>query len=355
MKNIKLFESFLLEYLNTDDIYKKYYTNIHFDDYQDIIESDPTFKPLKKQKGIYTNWLLDLYRADNLPLEDLYKATEYLTIYQKFKHLIKADFKTLKSLSDLYVLVEPFEEKEEAVFSNDEERKLSGQFKEVFKNSKFRIIIPLTLEASKYFGKGTQWCTVNTDQFKYYTENQTEDITQNNLYILLNTDPSERLQFHFEENQFMDVRDEKIDLSKFFEENKDVYKFFDKHFPVLRCVNPYLFYKKGSRLYDKEKEAIIFVDGILSNLRRVKKLSYPNMEFFIDKNNIVYMEKVSTGHHIWCGFPNFWNVVEEKYNMGYHEIKGLMKYCIEKNFGITDLTPAGKNMMLYHLDKYEEV
>ena len=49
------------------------------------------------------------------------------------------------------------------------------------------------------------------------------------LYILISKDnPSEKYQFHFETSQFMDVKDQDIDLGEFMEDNEDVYQFFTK-------------------------------------------------------------------------------------------------------------------------------
>ncbi len=340
MNHLKLFDSFLLEYLNTDDIYGKYYSDIPKDDYNKIVESDPTFKSDKKQKGIYTQWLLDLYKAKKLPLEDIYKATNYLKIYQKFKHAIKADFNNLKSLQDLYELVEPFEEKEEYIFSNDEERRLSKQFKEVFRNSKYRIIIPFTLGASRYFGKGTQWCTTNTDQFKFYTKTQTEDITVDNLYIFYTENPDERLQFHFREEQFMNIKDFPINTHNFFIENKDLFEFFDKYFPVLRYTNPYEFFKKGERMSENDKNALEFVDSIFKRLKKVKSKEFPEHDYFIDvkEYDMVYMMNPKTGN-LWCLYSDFWVVLEDDYNLKKSDIQAIINHKAEQYFKLVNLTP----------------
>ena len=234
MKHLIYFEDFLIEsVLDIDTIYTKYYSSIERNTFNEIVEADPTTVLKDSKIGVYCKWLLKLYTNKNLKLEDLYKATEYISAFHQFKHKItNRDINSYKSLPELFEVVEPFLEKEDVRFTNEDERKLAGQFKEVFRNEKYRIIIPLTLDASKYFGKGTEWCTTNTNMFKKYTKKQTNDISSKNLYIFYTENPKDRLQFHFFENQYMNVRDKKINIKKFFKENSDVFDFFNSKFNV---------------------------------------------------------------------------------------------------------------------------
>ncbi len=326
-------------------IYDKYYSSIKREDFDKIVESDPTSG--KDKVGVHCKWLLDLYKYDRLLLEDLYKATEYLKIYQKFKHLIKADFKNLKSLLDLYVLVEPFEEKENAVFLNDEERKLKGQFKEVFKNSKYRIIIPLTLEASKYFGKGTQWCTVNTNQFNYYTKNQSKNISIENLYIFFTENLKDRLQFHFKNHQFMDVKDKLIDIIEFSKQNQDIYNFFDYNFSMLRYTNPYEFYKRGERLTENDKNAVEFLNSILVKLTKTKNDEYPKSVFYIDveDGNKIYME-ADANRNLWCLNEDFFHTLNIKFDLGFLNSKIVIKNMVCQYFKLEEYSIISQSAVI---------
>jgi hypothetical protein len=150
--------------------------------------------------------------------------------------MVNKDIMFYQSLPELFKAVEPFLEKEETKFSNDEERKLAGQFKVVYTNDEYRIIVPLTLNASKYFGRDTEWCTLNTDMFKKYTKKQTEDITPYNLYILYTDNPKDRLQFHFKEKEFMNIENDGINRESFFEKHKNIYNFFNKYFKLDRYI-----------------------------------------------------------------------------------------------------------------------
>jgi hypothetical protein len=238
MKHIKYFHEFINEAVSDiESIYQKYYSDIDRVVYDKIVEADPTTVMKDNKQGVYVKWLIKLYKNNKLKLEDLYKATEYLTAFNMFKHkMANKDIMFYQSLPELFKEVEPFLEKEEAVFTNDEERRLAGQFKVVYTDDEYRIIIPLTLNASKYFGRDTEWCTLNTDMFKHYTKKQTEDITPYNLYILYTDDLDERLQFHFKEKQFMDIKDKEINQESFFEKHKDIYNFFNKYFKIDKYI-----------------------------------------------------------------------------------------------------------------------
>jgi hypothetical protein len=231
MKILKTYEKFIRKE-NINDIYKKYYSDIPFEIFKQIVESDPTsLIDGELYMGKYCKWLLKLYIDKILKLEDLYKVTIYLNIYDKFKSkMVIKDINKIKSLPLLFEQIKDYIEYDNI---NYDEKHLTGQFKEVFKNDKYRIIIPLTLEASKYFGRETEWCTTNTDMFKYYTKKQNANIISiDNLYILYCDDLNDRYQFHFHEKQFMNIYDSEILLERFMPENDDIYDFFSNAFTV---------------------------------------------------------------------------------------------------------------------------
>jgi hypothetical protein len=226
---MKNYIDFILEKHSTDDIYNLYYSDTQKDIYDEIIQADPTSKP--NLMGKYGKWLLNLYKSDNLKIEDLYKATDYLELFHKYKHKIsEKDINKYSSLPDLFKVIEPYYTPD-TQYINEDEYKLKGQFKEVFTGKNYRVIIPLTLKASKYFGRNTQWCTTSSNMFKHYTENQNpNEITKDNLYILYTDNKRDKKQFHFREQQFMNVFDEEIDLKEFYKNNPDIYDFFKKYF-----------------------------------------------------------------------------------------------------------------------------
>jgi len=212
--------------MEKDEVYKKYFSSLEKEVFDKIYDTS----------NKYYRWLIKLYNDKKLKLEDLYKAEKYLKTFDEFKHKFKGiDIFKLESLPELFLLVKDYIQEE---VINEDERKYIGQFKEVFENNTYRIIIPLTLEASKYFGRNTEWCTLNTDMFKKYTKKQNpNEITKNNLYIFYTEDLDKRLQFHFKSRQFMNKNDDEIDIETFFDENKDIFNFFNKYFnPIIKDI-----------------------------------------------------------------------------------------------------------------------
>jgi hypothetical protein len=287
--------------------------------------------------GKYSKWLINLFKNDSLKLEDLYKAKQYLELFHKFnsKMIIK-DINHLKSLPDLFVQIEKYIEYDEII---EDEKPLTGQFKEVFKNEDYRIIIPLTLEASKYFGRNTEWCTLNTDRFKEYTKKQSStEITKWNLYILYSEKLNKRLQFHFQSNQFMNVKDKEINIEKFMDENKDIYNFFKQGFI------PENYYKDQSAhhsyfYYYIDQSAHHSYPNKLSSL---KNLNLPKIifgDFSCYNNDLTSLE--------YCP-----EIIEGNFDCSNNKLTSL-KYCPEKVEGNFDCS-LNQLTSLEYAPKYME-
>ena len=78
---------YLFEAVSLDDIYLKYYNDIPKDVFEQIVSADPTYRPNKM--GKFGKWLLSLYKSNNLKLEDLYKATNYLRCFIDYYNVIQ--------------------------------------------------------------------------------------------------------------------------------------------------------------------------------------------------------------------------------------------------------------------------
>ena len=167
---MKNYYSFLLEKVNKEDldiVYNKYYTDIDFDIFKQIVESDPT-STIEGQLylGKYSKWLLKLFKNNKLKLEDLYKVEEYIKLFDKQSVRNKIDRKDInqyKSLGDLASVVLPFKESDE--IKSDKEMKEDCLVHE-FKN--YKLYIPKTFEDSCRLGKGTEWCTATEKTDEYY-------------------------------------------------------------------------------------------------------------------------------------------------------------------------------------------
>jgi hypothetical protein len=221
MKYLIPFHDFLNE-SKLEDIYSKYYADIESNTFTQIISADPTSIVKNGEvvkMGIYSKWLLSLYKADGLKLEDLYKATGYLTTFDKLKKrkLLsgqQADILSFKTLPELFQTISEVggtgkPTKDESYLINDQYFINNGQAELYFENADYLIVIPRTLEASQFYGKDTEWCTLKPNMFKKYSD-------QGNLYIIIDKrklnsrDRKRRLQFHFESKQFMDMDDKNL-------------------------------------------------------------------------------------------------------------------------------------------------
>ncbi len=226
MKHLKVYNEYVLESVKgLDYIYNKYY----FPDlvprkkFDEIIAADPTTK--QDKMGMYCKWLLELYKNGKLMSEDLYKATEYLKLYHRFKHSLpieKRNINVFKSLPDLAKIIEPFKEPVSGLLSSSENKKAA--FVKSFKN--YDLYIPTTYEQSRDLGRDTEWCTAadsenGRDNFEKYKNSGT-------LYIFINKRfPYLKYQLHFEEVQFMDVYDAGVCFFTFlYNDNFDIEKYF---------------------------------------------------------------------------------------------------------------------------------
>lgn len=201
---------FLIEAASLDDIYQKYYSNIDKDIFNKIITSDPTYNNEKKNKmGKYGKWLLNLYQKNNLKIEDLYKATNYLTYFDKYQRFLKdKDINHYKTLPELYSNIKEYIDNQDKYLSNSEiEKNIKHDAEKVYEDDNWIIIIPHSKEASCYYGKGTQWCTAAEHSTNYFDDYN----SQGNLYININKITGDKYQFHFQTDSFMDDSDNPIE------------------------------------------------------------------------------------------------------------------------------------------------
>lgn len=197
----------LMEAMALGDVYNTWYSDIDEDIFKQIVSADPTSGPNKV--GKYSKWLLKLYKTNNLKLEDLYKATEYLNYFIKFNNRIEVkDINRYKSLPELYNAIRGFmENPEQATSNSDEARQIKkSEAKKVYEDNEWVVIVPLTHRAACYYGKGTQWCTASKDNDDYFNQYN----SQGPLYININKQSGKKYQFHFESSQFMDETDSPI-------------------------------------------------------------------------------------------------------------------------------------------------
>lgn len=224
----------ILSESKVSDIHEKYYEDIRLDFFYDIIKSDPT-TPIKKgipdKLGQYSKWLLSLHKKGKLKKEDLYKAHEYLIMYNELKrqNILPENFKDIGkigSLPELFLLNSRFGgtgqvKDDESYILSDKFFINNGQAELFFENKRWIVIVPKSLEASKFYACTSQWCTRFPENYEQYTKDGP-------LYIIIDKlklnqdDSTRRYQFHFESNQFMNMNDSQIDVGEFFQNNYSI-------------------------------------------------------------------------------------------------------------------------------------
>jgi hypothetical protein len=192
----------------------------------------PTFPNVEPESGDYKRMLKNF---QELFLEDLYKTTEDLKKYERFKGQLPQESRDIAKLTPdtLFELVKDFSlEKTKGSKQEKEEAKSSYQYPGsdvVFKGPKWTVVKiedkgKLGKDAACFFGgyhehdKGeSRWCT-SSPGLSYFDGY----IKQGPLYVVLPNQaekvgqktglPFERYQFHFPSNQFMDRDDRQQDL-----------------------------------------------------------------------------------------------------------------------------------------------
>lgn len=222
-----------------EEAYSKYYSDIPKETFYQLVAADPSLRHkdetgIPKKIGTYGQWILRMFQQSKLKLEDLYKVSEDLQTLIKVAPVLKqqnkfVDINKFKSPQDLYQFVKENSGRvapDNKQVPNNQELLLSETYfldnKEaevIYEDEKFKIISPKTLAASQFYAEGTRWCTYYPDNFERYSK-------QGTLFILINKNDLERLQFHFESQQFMDESDDEIDITYFFNKNPKVSSFF---------------------------------------------------------------------------------------------------------------------------------
>jgi Leucine-rich repeat (LRR) protein len=125
---------------------------------------------------------------------------------------------------------------------NKEYDETIGRAELVFENKDWVIVITHDKEANVQFGKYTAWCTAGTRYGSMFDSYH----GRGELFVLvkkgygsktaIKKDPSVRLQFHFEDQQYMDAPDRPISINDFLFDNPEVKDFFKKY--ITKVVLP---------------------------------------------------------------------------------------------------------------------
>lgn len=233
-----ILEELLLE-LSGQEIHKKYYSKIPYETFVQIVMSDPKSNidgvGNLQSLGKYAKLILAFYQKGTLQIEDLEKAKEYLGyVYQ---HQIALDINKLKSLGDLYKVVQKY------IIEDTLDLKeilnaltIEEDYKLLYDGKDWIFYQPLTIKGASYLGYSTEWCTTwgeycltkkNKDRTNYFKRYSVDGP----LFIMISKiNPTEKYQFHFESKQYMDKDDRRINFSSFWFGKDEIKNYF---FPSL--------------------------------------------------------------------------------------------------------------------------
>jgi hypothetical protein len=226
----RLIEDYLFEDIES---MKKYFPNIPDEQFQSLIELDPTYREGSKNAGNYGRWILTLAnkgKLDNLGhVKDLLTRFNEESKYLKNKDIMK--YKTMDEVEDMLNDEDSYKEQShrQEVRDRQKARKnadLGNEAEKVYEDSDWEVWIPKTYAASCKLGQGASWCTASTESDYYY--NHYKNAYGGEYYINISKhDPEEKYQFHFETGQYMDVDDSPINLAEFLSENPGLKNYYN--------------------------------------------------------------------------------------------------------------------------------
>ena len=200
--------------------------------------------PITERQPGDNGYAKEVKRVKDLFMEDLFKVTEDLTKYERFKNRLPQEMRDINKLtpSSLYDAVKDFDL---TIASTSKSERKSAKVHPggelVYDGNEWRVVKitdkgSIGKEAACFYGgnmKETRWCTSGPGLtwFDRY-------INKGPLYVVYRPGdtnvspetglPKERYQFHFPDNQFMDKDDRQIDLVQYLNgpmsELKDFFK-----------------------------------------------------------------------------------------------------------------------------------
>ena len=259
--------SMLLNEATAEEIRLKYYPTIPIHNFNEIVNADETSSNLEKNKlGEYGKWLLKLYVNKRLKAEDLYKATDYIKIFdkaKKSKKLEQNDINQYKSIGELFLDIQKFKTVSDISKSDITKNVKNDEADLVYEDEMWKVIVPKTENAACIYGANTQWCTAakHNNMFDQYNE-------EGKLYININKQNGEKYQFHFETDSFMNENDIEIKLrnvgltqglQQYYDSVNEKFRFLLKYDDVYKFVDGFAvftIYNKFGVINTQGKEII---------------------------------------------------------------------------------------------------
>lgn len=205
-----------------------------------MFNADPT------KRGKYLRWMTDLYKdtSASIFLEDLYKVTESLDLFEKIQHKLSIEERNIlnyNSLNDLWDKIKKYKDDKEFTLSKKQlngDTPVDGEFDVLIDNEFYSVIVPKTHRSACYWGSGSRWCTAHSGYDRTYW-----GYAEKGPIVIIyykNGDIKNNIQFHIETSQYMDLEDRPIDPEGMFTKYPDVLNAFVDYIER----NEYTFIKK---------------------------------------------------------------------------------------------------------------
>jgi len=215
-------------------------------------QSDPS--PAKK----YVNWMIvrylknDIRRLEDIPSRIAPALAKFQSLQNKKK--LKPEHSDINKIRSIEDVMDEYSIDSNQTQGNKSQAKSveksmydSKEAELIFNSTEYKIVVPKTEKASCFFGKNTRWCTAaaNDNQFDYYSQDGP-------LYIILHKPTNSRWQFSFASGEFMDERDEEVELIEFLLSHDPVHQVFKKLGYVDRISQDQ--WRIGNRYYNDQSQ-----------------------------------------------------------------------------------------------------
>ena len=217
----KVVNQALLTEITCHDAYQRYYKDIDEQTYEYIVQKAQGNNNILLPD---TKWVLACYKRnpqyakdaiDTVRLRDDRK-TGVLDLFDRLKVRgdisgNDADLNRFKSIQELCDFISDFNmhqilKRTQGEWSRDI-KNAKNEITVFYEDDKWYVVIPETMEASCYWGSGTEWCTITRDEDNNLFYSYDDD---GPLFILINKETGEKYQFHFESDSYMDKTDSRI-------------------------------------------------------------------------------------------------------------------------------------------------
>jgi hypothetical protein len=175
---------------------------------QKLEAADPT--PHKE----YVQWMARTYGKGGVYFEDVItQVAQGLQIFDRLKkrRLIPQPYNDINRYPDFHSFDQVVSEYEDKLPAENQTDINKGDAKEVYRDEQLRVVQPEDQTAACYYGRGTRWCTAGTSSANMFNQYHKDGP----LYIIIPAKVEhvgEKYQFHFPSLQFMNEKDQQIDV-----------------------------------------------------------------------------------------------------------------------------------------------